>query len=131
MYADTTIKAEVDKPQLTTDELLTYKITVTSSDKQIGALQLPELDGFSIASQSQTSNFSFSGKGVNTSVVYTFILLPLKTGRLKIGSSSVKVGNKAYYADNIEVEVTQGKAQPQKPVTPKKIPLSGEPQITL
>jgi hypothetical protein len=136
-FADTSIKAEVDKASLTTDDEITYKIIVTSSEKNLPAPQPPEFTGFSILSQAHSSTVSFVSNEVKTILVYAFILAPTQTGKFKIKPASIKIKNQVFSSDAFEVEVTQGKEKPktpfeQKPSLPEEFPSeSKEPQITL
>ncbi|MCM8789519.1 MAG: BatD family protein [Candidatus Omnitrophica bacterium] len=132
--ADTSIKAEVDKTRLTTDDSLTYKITIESNDKKISRLKIPELNGFDIIAQTQVSSIAFQGNKPKTSVVYSFILVPVETGKLSIEPASISVGRQIYSTSFFEIEVTQGEAKPQIPSSPEGIPsqaTSDMPQFTL
>ena len=136
-YAETSIKAEVDKTSITTDETLTYKIIITSSEKRMPEPQIPKFEGFSVISQAQSSTISFVQAGIKTILVYAFILAPTDKGKFKIRPSTIKIKNKTYSSDAFEIEVTQGKSKPkppseQKPSLPKELPQEEEkPQITL
>jgi hypothetical protein len=129
-YAQTTIKAEVDKTTLTTDDTLTYKLIITSSEKKIPAPQVPKFEGFNIISQAQSSTLSFVKGNIKTILVYAFILAPTDIGKFKIEPSQIIVKGKTYSSEGFEIEVTQGKMKPKIP--PEKIqPESETPQVTL
>jgi len=136
-FADTSIKAEVDKLKLSTDETLTYKLTIISTDKRLPASQVSGFDSFSVLSQIESSNMSFEKNGIKTTLIYEFILAPTDVGKFKIAPSSIKIGNKNLSTDSFEIEVTQGKAKSQappesKPAVPEQgQPESEEPQVTL
>ncbi len=135
--AETAIKAEVDKAKITTDETLTYKIIVTSSDKKIPSPELPKFAGFNTISQAQSSTLSFMKSNIQTILVYAFILSPLEVGKFRIEPSTLKVKGKTYSTEAFEIEVVQGKFKPKPeqkqesslPEEPQ--PESGQPQITL
>ncbi len=136
--AELVFKAEVDKKKMTTDELLTYKLIVTSTDKIVPQPEPPEFDGFKVVSRAKSSTISFAKEGPKTVLVYVFILLPDKPGHLKIPPSILKAGDKkAYSSEAFEIEVAEGQLMPQepakeKPPLPKDIPPeSQEPKITL
>ena len=118
-FAETSIKAEVDKKSITTDENITYKLVITSAEQNIPAPQVPKFEGFNILSQAQSSTVSFAGGGIKTILVYAFILAPTDVGKFKIEPSSVKMKDKTYSTDSIEIEVTQGKAKPRKKSEPQ------------
>ena len=123
--AQTSIKAEVDKTGLTTDETLIYKIIVMSSEKKLPAPVAPKFEGFQVISQAQSSTVSYIKNNIKTILVYVFILAPVATGKLKIDPSVIKAKDKDYSTEAFEIEVTQGKVRPkvrpkQKPLTPQE-----------
>lgn len=135
--AEISLKAEVDKASISTDETLTYKLIITSPEKKIPQPQIPKFEGFSVISQAQTSEISL-GKGESkTFMVYVFILVPNGTGKFKIEPGSIALEGKTYATDTFEIEVTQGKTKPQVPLGPESPlpkrtqPQTEQPQITL
>ena len=136
-FAETAIKAEVDKNKITTDETLTYKIVITSSENKLPGPEVPKFEGFSIISQAQSSTISFVTGKIKTILVYAFILGPTDKGKFIIPPAIIKVNNETYSSDSFEIEVTMGKTLPkpklqESPVFPKEgQPPSKEPQITL
>lgn len=129
------LKAEVDKTTITTDETLTYKLTITSLKKQIPHPELPKFTGFSVLSSAQTSNISVGAGKLSTSLVYVYILTPNDTGKFKIESSHIKIKDRVYSSEEFEIEVTPGKIKPKtksEPPLPEEYqPESEVPQITL
>ncbi len=104
-FAETTIKAEVDKTILTQDENITYKLIITSSEKQVPQPQVAGFENFEVISQAQSSTISFVKGAASTILVYAFILAPKDAGKLKIGPSSIRIKDKTYSTDSFEVEV--------------------------
>ena len=136
--AQTSIKAQVDKTSITTDETLTYKLIITSSDKKIPTPQIPKFEGFNVISQAQSTTVSHVKTKIKTIIVYEFILFPIDTGKFKIEPSIIKIKSKTYSTSAFEIEVTEGKTKPkpkpeQKPSLPKGIPSEEpeQPKITL
>jgi hypothetical protein len=135
--AETTIKSEVDKAALSTDEVLTYKLTITTLAKNVPYASLPKFEGFYIISQAQSSAISFEQGVAKSNLVYTFILAPQNTGKFKIELSKITIEGKSYSSQEFEIEVTQGKTKPKTPpVNPQakpeeNLPESEEEQITL
>ncbi len=131
--AETTIKAEVDKTSITTDEVMTYKLIITSTEKKIPIPELPRFDGFRIISRLQSSSVSLIKKESKVTITYTYILAPDKTGTLEIGPSKIKIKDKILSSDAFEIEVKQGKARLQpkgEPTLPEEIqPDSEQPLI--
>ena len=137
-FAQASIKAEVDKTTVTSDDIITYKLIITSSEKNIPKPQLPKFTGFKIISSAQSSTVSFIKGDVKTIVVYAFVLIPTDKGTFKIEPSSIKIKNETYSTGTLEIEVKQGKVKPkaepeQKPPQPEETQPETEeqPQITL
>lgn len=112
-FAQTSIKAEVDKISLTTDEVLTYKVTVVSSERNVPLPELPKFDGFKILSQAQSRSFNLSAGSARNSFVFILLLAPLKTGELKIPPCTIKLDGKNYSTDTFKIEIKQGKFKPE------------------
>jgi hypothetical protein len=135
-FAETSIKAEVNKTRITTDETLDYKLTIISTEKNIPQPELPQFKDFNLISQSQSSSISFGKNTIKTILVYEFILNPLKEGEFKIESSIISVGGKTSSTQSFEIKVTAGKIKPQvppkeKPSQPEEIQPELKEQITL
>jgi hypothetical protein len=122
-FAETTIKAEVDKKRISTDEAVTYKLIVSSTEKDIPQPQLPGFEGFATVSSAQSSTISFMQGGPKTILILACILAPLNTGKFTIQPSSITVQGKTYSSEAFDIEVVQGKTMPQ--------PETKEPQTTL
>lgn len=128
-FAQTTIKAEVDKTSITTDEVLTYKLIITSLEKSVPTPQLPKFIGFKAISSTQSSSVTFTKGSVKTIVVYAFVLAPTDTGKLKIEPSSIK--NETFSTEPFEIEVKQGKAKPKaEPEKKPPVPEGTQPEET-
>ena len=132
-FAQTTIKAEVDKTSITTDEFLTYKLTVVSVEKNIPPPKLPEFRGLAVVSQAESSTVSFQRGGMQSVIVFAFILLPQETGKIKIEPAQVRVKGKIYSSEAFQIEVKAGVVRgiPRKEEPGPQIPQSDQPQYTL
>jgi hypothetical protein len=120
--AETDIKAGVDKTSLTTDEMLTYKLIITSSEKNLPDPEFPGFAGFEVVSQAQSSTVSFVKGAPNCILVYAFVLVAQNKGRFQIAPSSIKVKRKTYSTQSFEIEVKPGKEK-KKPQPIKDPPL--------
>ena len=136
-FAQTQIKSEVDKTKISTDEALTYKLTITSSEKKITQPKFPEFKDFVVLWQAESSTISFIKEGAKTILVYTFLLAPKNTGKFTIEPTQINLEGKTYTSEKFEIEVILGELSPkalpeEKPFKPKKaLPESEVPQITL
>jgi hypothetical protein len=138
LFAQTTIKAEVDKAGITTDELLTYKLTLASAEKSIPDPKIPAFKGFAVVSQAQSSTVSFQKGGMQTILVFVFILMPKEKGNIRIEPAEVIVQGKTIASEAFQIEIKQGaarieprgKPQPEEEPGPA-IPDSGQPKYSL
>jgi hypothetical protein len=135
-FAQTNIKAEVDRTSITTDDTLTYKLAITSSEKELPAPTLPSFSGFDVVSQAQSSTVTFTKTKIKTIVVYVYILGPKEVGKIKIEPSQIKLGSSVYSSDSFEIEVKQGQRIPKsskqapQPDLPQESPAEAE-KLTL
>ena len=105
-FAETTIKAELDKNSISQDETVTYKVTVVSTERQIPPPVFPDLTHkITVLSQVQSSSISFSGGGMKTMLVYVFVLLPLESGPLEIGPTVIAVNGRKIASEKFTLEV--------------------------
>ena len=129
-FADTAIKAEVNKTSISTDDTVTYKLQITTSEKSLPSPTLPKFEGFQVITQAQSSDISWGKPQMKAAAVFEFVLAPAEAGKFKIEPSTLKVMGKTYSTESFEIEVTQGKQRPQIPQE-KPQPESEEPQYTL
>jgi hypothetical protein len=127
-FAETSVKAEVDKLSLSADKFITYKITVASTEKLSPELQLPDFKGFTVVSQGQSSSMSLSTGSVENSIVYAFVLGPQKEGVFTIQPAKVTVGDQVYATDSFEIQVFPAAGSFDLPEIP---PSDSQPQKAL
>lgn len=108
------ITSSVDRTDLTTDEMLTLSIAVTSAGRSQAQPQLPDLDGFNIVGQNSSTNISVVNGEMSTSMVYSYRLQPYRTGTLTIGPVQIDENSQTYATAPIVVEVRQGTGLPQQ-----------------
>ncbi len=137
-HAEVVIKAEVDKVLISTDDVLTYKLIITSTENATPAPQFPKFEDFIVISNAQSQTVSFAKGGIRSIVVYAFILRAKSAGKFKVGPASIKLQDKVLTSDSFEIEVKQGKVQPkaaprkESPQIPgQTLPESNAPQYNL
>lgn len=130
VFAETSIKAELDKASIITSETLTYKIIIISSEEKLPLPEVPKFNGFNVISQAESSTVSLVKSEVKTILVYVFILAPVSSGKFKIDPAIIKINNKVMSSQAFEIEVTQGLDGPGKE---EELPpqLSDKSQTTL
>ena len=111
--AETEIKAEIDKPNITIDEDIVYKLTIVSSEKSIPTPDLPKFEGFEVLSSAQTSEISITRAEQETFIIYVVILKPTNIGKFKIEPSSISIEDEIYSSQEFEIEVKPAEVKPQ------------------
>ncbi|MGE5308259.1 MAG: BatD family protein [Deltaproteobacteria bacterium] len=113
-FAQTTLKAELDKQKITADETVTYKLTIVSSEGQVPRPEFPDLKAFDVLSQVQSSNITFTGQGMKTMLVYVLVLLPRNEGTLQIPPASLTAGGRKMLSDSFTLQVSPGSGRARK-----------------
>lgn len=126
-FAESEVKAEVDKTSITADEVITYKLIINSPEKSVSAPEFPEFTGFNVISSAQSSTVSVSGGRMKTILVYAFILAPVSEGDIKIGPSTVKINNETFSTGSFEIKVKKA----AKPITPEYPPEETEESLRI
>jgi hypothetical protein len=129
-FAQTTVKAELDKSRISVDETVTYKVTIVFSDKQIPTPVFPDFKRFAVLSSTQSSTISFSGQKIQTMLVFVFVLMPDGPGTLQIPSTAITIGSNRFATDSFVLQVTPGSGKfrrPQRP--PESAPKQRPPNI--
>lgn len=109
---DTTFTATVDRTAVTTDDLLTLRLTLAGAFNASGQPQIPPLEGFAIVSTSQSSQFKMVNGVFSSQVVFTYQLRPTRTGTLTIPAIAIQAAGQTYQTQPITIEVTQGATPP-------------------
>lgn len=107
------ITAEVDRSDLTTDEVLYLTVELASAAGQPSQRLLLDLDGFNVLGSSESTQMSLINGKMSVSTVYSYQLQPARTGELVIPAISVLVDGQTYSTEPITVNVTQGNGQSQ------------------
>lgn len=111
--AQTPITVQVDRSQLSTDEVLTLKVTIDSSAGQSPSPTLPALDGFELLGSSRATQITVVNGDMSMQAVYSYSLHPTQAGQLVIEPVTVTIDGQIYSTQPIVVEVTQGTGQVQ------------------
>ncbi len=107
---DISFTASVDRTTISSDDLLTLQLTLSGNFSGSSQPQLPPLDGFTVTSTSQSSQFSFVNGKVSSQMTFTYRLRATKTGDLTIPSISTQANGQTCNTNSINVKVTPGNA---------------------
>ena len=127
-FAEITIKAEVNNTSITANDNLTYKLVITSTEKNIPSPQIPKFEGFTVLSQAQSSTLSLAASNIKTMLTFTYILAPKEKGKFTIEPAIIKIKDKVFSSAAFEIEVKQGSLPTLAPQQEQK---TEESQITL
>ena len=129
-FADTPeITIEVDQKAVTLSDTLTVTAKVTGGGlRTIGSPELPDSPYFQVVGRSSSHNFTMLNSQVSVEKATVFSLMPLRTGRTRIGPATVRWRNKTYKSNTVEIQIVDAGtvAPPGAPAPSDKID-SSEP----
>lgn len=111
--AQSPVTAEVDRVRLSTDEVLTLKVSIDSGAGQPSQPVLPALDGFELLGSSSGTQISIVNGDMSMQATYSYSLHPMRAGQLVINPISVQIDGQEYNTEPIVIEVSQGTGQVQ------------------
>jgi hypothetical protein len=115
---DVTFRATVDRNSVRIGEPVTLTVSVSGNAARIPKPELPEMTGFDIQSQGSSRNFSFVNGKMQTSVSYSYVLVPRRIGKFTIGACEITLGGKTLRTAPIEIEVVGSEKPGKKKPTP-------------
>jgi len=119
LQAQVNFRTRVSRYKLSTDERLTVKFEVSADGMTINQQNFrpPSFKGFQkVMGPSTSQEYSFINGRTSSKVGFTYVLQPLKTGKLSIGSATIVVDGKKYTTKPVEITVTKGSGK--KSTTP-------------
>lgn len=108
------LQAQVDANEITTDDTVTFTLTLTTPNGSAPQLDLPALDGFNVVGTQTGSQYSIVNGQASASTNYAFELQPTRTGDLVIPSLHLDLNGQRLSTEAIAVQVTQGNGAPTK-----------------
>lgn len=125
------VTAEVDRRDLTTDDLLTLRVSINQAAAGISEPSLPPLNGFDLIGTSTSMNMTIVNGVQSSEKVFIYTLQPRITGQLVIGPVVVNVNGQDHHTNPISVNVTPGTGRsPAQPAAPSMPSIPGFPSIT-
>ncbi|MDA1348541.1 MAG: BatD family protein, partial [Chloroflexi bacterium] len=106
------VQSEVDRTELTTDEVLTLTVTIRG-EGSISAPLLSALEGVNIVGRSTVSQTTLTNNQSISELVHEYRLRPTVDGPLTIGAVRVTIDGQTYTTDPITVEVHPGVSRPR------------------
>ena len=116
---DLTFSATADKTSINTGEpmALTFTLAGNLEGAKLSELQLP--DGFTIAAQSQATNFTIRGGAAERSTNLTYVLIAQQLGTFQLGPFTVTQGKQEFQTQAIEITVKKSALPPPSKVRPE------------
>lgn len=112
------LSAQVDANDITTDDTVTYTLSLVTPDGNAPNLKLPALDGFDVVSSQMGTQYSVVNGTSSLRTIYSYVLQPTRVGDLRIPKLNLTLGGQALHTEPLTVHVTQGNGQPsRKPAT--------------
>ena len=113
--AQAKIEASALPNKVGTGQYTTYRLVIENA-QDVGKLELPDFDGFTIISgPSQESGISSINGNVTKYVGISYILSPIAPGHYKLPPVSAVIDGKVMQSSTVEIEVTR---QPQTVPSP-------------
>ncbi len=106
--AQVTINAEVSKTEVSSDEQLTLAVTVAGPDSNLPEPHIPPLNDLSVYDSGRSQSLSIVNGQVSSSIVYTYVAIPRKTGKLVVPPISVTYQGRTVQTQPIDIMVRKG-----------------------
>ena len=120
---DTTeVTASVNSDTVGVQDQLQFTVTVSGKDSQAaGNPRIPNLKGFKIVSGPNLSTqFQWINGRTSSSKSFAYVLIPEKEGQFTIDPVEVRIGNRVYKTQQVQVRVTSASHNPPPP--PPRLP---------
>ena len=132
--ADVSVSAELSRPQISQGEMAELQIQVSGS-QQADVPQQIQADGLQIRLTGQSTQVQMVNFKVSSSVVYSYIVMPLRTGSFIIPGASITADGRQFRTPELSFKVDEAKAQSINPpagssqsaqgILPPGIPMPG------
>lgn len=113
--ADISISASVDKNVVSLNEQISLQITVSADTTNIPQPKIPQLTDFQVYSSGRSQNISIINGQVNSSVTFSYVLVPKKIGEFEIPPITLEYQGKTFQTQPIKIKVEKQTSQQQLP----------------
>lgn len=120
------IRAQVDKSEVASSDVLTYAITIAGPLKNPPKVEMNTFQGFQVVATGQSQQIQLSGGRMQQALTLTYTLAPTEVGTHTLGPVKIEYDGQVYETQPIEVKVVQGASKPKKIVpAPQRPRLEG------
>jgi hypothetical protein len=106
------IQVTIDRPEATVEDQLVLSVAIEGSQR--AQPELPDLSAFEVYSRGSSRQFTSVNGRATTSVTYTYVLIPKRTGTFTIGAATVELDGRTYQSQPFQVKVLEASAEPQE-----------------
>ncbi len=103
VYGGPRVSATVDRTSIGPGESLTLNVTIEGGD---GDVDTSPVRDFKVISRESTNSINMVNGKFSQKLIYNFVLIPFRQGRLTIPSLPVTIGGKTYYTKPISINVS-------------------------
>ena len=121
--AAASLSAQVDRTELSTDDMLLLTLTLQTPDGSAPQLTLPAINGFRAVGSSMSTQLSSVNGATSASVMYVYRLQPTGAGTFTIPALTLDRNGQSLSTEAIKITVTQGTG-----AVPQAAPQSSTPQ---
>ena len=116
---DLTFSAQVDKTTVNINEPITLTLTLAGDlqGADLSEFKLP--DGFVVAAQSQSTNFSIRSGATERSTNLVYVLVPQQAGTFRMGPFTIRQQKKEFQTEAIEITVKKSPLPPPSRLRPQ------------
>ncbi|RMH77555.1 MAG: protein BatD [Calditrichaeota bacterium] len=105
---DIQITASVDRNPVGVGEQFVYQVEVTGATQSLPEPALPDLSAFTVISGPNVStSFQIVNGAVSSSKTFSFVLLPRREGKFRLGPATVEYKGRTYRSNDIVLIVTK------------------------
>ena len=128
--ADLSISAQVDKSIVALDEQVRLDVAVSGPSTSLPEPRLPSIPNFSVNPVGTTQNINMVNGKVESSLVYSYVLVPRFVGKAVIEPITAEQDGKTAQTDPIEIQVVRANnaTNSPQPVAGQPINPQGRPQ---
>jgi len=106
-YAEVSFEISVEKEMITLDESTQLNLTFYGT-QSVSTPKPPQLDGFRVRYQGPSSRMSIVNGRVSSSITHVYRLMPIKTGKFRIGPFAMRIKGVDYQSNSVTVQVYSG-----------------------
>jgi len=118
--ADVSVTAELSRPQISQGEMAELQLKVSGA-QQADVPQQIQTDGLQIRLTGQSTQVQMVNFKVSSSVVYSYIIMPLRTGNFTIPGVTVTADGRQFRTGELSFKVDDSRA-PSNPAPPPSSP---------